>query len=502
MKKILLAGTYLIFLHVAAIAGNMDPKAPAEKNVYTSHFENVLGTSLEIKIKAASQQQADKAESAALQEIARLANLLSAYDSKSEFCKWMKTYQTAEKISPELFAVLQMFDQWKQKTGGALDASAQVISQLWKESAASQTIPTSPQLQQAVAMVQQTHWKLDEQTQTAVHLTKAPLILNSFTKSYIIQKATETAKAIPAVQAVLINIGGDMVVSGNLTEKVGIADPRADAENDAPMDQLSIQNLAVATSGNYRRGNLINGNWYSHIVDPRTGMPVSEIISATVVSPNATDAGALATAFTILSPTQSASLAATTPGTEYLLITKEGERIESNGWKWLTNPTVSTLHPLPHTADQWNPDFELVLSLELAQIPGFARRPYVAVWVEDKDKNPVRTISLWYSKDRWLHDLRAWYNACYIQYAGSANSMSTISSATRSAGKYTLKWDGKDDKGNYVKPGTYTICIEAAREHGTYQMMRQEMNFSGTPQTASLTGNVEIAGVTLVYKKK
>lgn len=502
MKKFLFTGTCFVVLHFASIAGYLPLTGPTAKNVYTSHFENVLGTSLEIKIKASSQQQADKAESAALQEITRLANLLSAYDSNSEFCKWMKTYQTAETLSPELFSVLQMYDQWKQKTGGALDAAAQVISQLWKASAASQSIPTSLQLQEAVAMVQQTHWKLDERTHTAVHLTKAPLILNSFTKSYIIQKATAIAKTIPEVQAVLINIGGDMVVSGNLTENVAIADPKADAENDAPIDELNIQNLAVATSGNYRRGNLINGSWYSHIVDPRTGMPVSDIISATVVSPEATDAGALATAFTILSPTESASLAATIPGTEYLLITKDGERIESAGWKLLANPTATKLQPLHHTADQWNPDYELVLSLELAQIPGFARRPYVAVWVEDKDKNPVRTISLWYSKDRWLHDLRAWYSACYSRYSGAANSMSTISSATRSAGKYTLKWDGKDDKGNYVKPGTYTICIEAAREHGTYQIMRQEMNFADSPQTASLTGNVEIAGVTLAYKKK
>ncbi|MDE3253105.1 MAG: FAD:protein FMN transferase, partial [Bacteroidota bacterium] len=298
MKKILFASACFVLMHFAAIAGEKHPETPAANNVYTSHFENVLGTSLEIKIKATSQQLADKAESAALQEITRLSGLLSAYDSKSEFCQWMKTYQTAETLSPELFAVLQMYDQWKTKTGGALDASAQVISQLWKESAASQTLPTSLQLQEAVSQAQQTHWKLDEKTHMAIHLTKTPLILNSFTKSFIIQQATHIAKTIPGIQAVLINIGGDMVVSGNLTEKVGIADPKADAENDAPIDQLSIQNLAVATSGNYRRGNLINGTWYSHIVDPRTGMPVSAIISATVVSPKATDAGALATAFT------------------------------------------------------------------------------------------------------------------------------------------------------------------------------------------------------------
>jgi thiamine biosynthesis lipoprotein len=90
------------------------------------------------------------------------------------------------------------------------------------------------------------------------------------------------------------------------------------------------------------------------------------------------------------------------------------------------------------------------------------------------------------------------------QFAGEANkaNVSSISSATRSAGKYSVKWDGKDDKGNYVKPGKYTLYIEAAREHGTYQIISQEMNFTGTPKQITLTGNVEIASASLDYRKK
>ncbi|MEO7531825.1 MAG: DUF2271 domain-containing protein, partial [Sediminibacterium sp.] len=156
------------------------------------------------------------------------------------------------------------------------------------------------------------------------------------------------------------------------------------------------------------------------------------------------------------------------------------------------------------TADQWNPTYELVVNFELSQMEGFAKRPYVAVWIEDKDKAPVRTVSLWFQKDRWLHDLRAWYAANGTQFTGEANkeNISSISSATRSAGKYAVKWDGKDDKGNYVKPGNYTIYIEAAREHGTYQIISQDMNFTGKAKQITLTGNVEVASASLDYRKK
>ena len=172
-----------------------------------------------------------------------------------------------------------------------------------------QRVPTNEELANAVTEAQQLHWKLDATMQTATHLSNAPLMLNSFAKSYIIKHASDAANTSANVNAVIVNIGGDMVVSGNLDETITISNPKADAENEMPIDQLVISNKAVATSGNYRRGELISGQWYSHIVDPRTGYPADNIISATVVASNATDAGALATAFNVMSPSESIKLA-------------------------------------------------------------------------------------------------------------------------------------------------------------------------------------------------
>jgi hypothetical protein len=64
-----------------------------------------------------------------------------------------------------------------------------------------------------------------------------------------------------------------------------------------------------------------------------------------------------------------------------------------------------------------------------------------------------------------------------------------------------VKWDGRDSQGKPVKPGRYAVCMEAAREHGTYQLIRQEMEFNGTAQSVPLKGNVEIAAANLEYRK-
>jgi thiamine biosynthesis lipoprotein ApbE len=472
------------------------PKKSA--HLYVSHFENVLGTSMEMKTYAVNQKDAAIAEAAATSEIARIAGILSAYDPNSEFSRWLQTNGQAVRVSPELFEVLGLFDRWRTGTNGALDASAEVITQLWKQSAAKGRIPTPGELETAVAEVRQPHWRLDSVKHTATHLDHAPLMLNSFAKSYIIQHASAAAMSSGRIDAMVLNIGGDLVVSGNLMETINISDPKADAENEVPIDRLSVGKSAVATSGNYRRGELISGHWYSHIVDPRTGLPADEVISATVVSPDATVAGALATTFNVLTPEESIELATRFPGAEYLILTRNGRRFESGGWKTLEVPGTKQ-----DVESHWNNNFELIVNLEInLQKEGFAKRPYVAVWIEDANHAPVRTIGLWHERDKYLPELKSWYLKYRGQYASDASFLGSVSSATRSAGKYSLKWDGKDDKGNEVKPGVYTVKIEAAREHGTYQLIRQEMDFNQTPQKLNLPGNVEIASASLDYRKK
>ena len=79
--------------------------------------------------------------------------------------------------------------------------------------------------------------------------------------------------------------------------------------------------------------------------------------------------------------------------------------------------------------------------------------------------------------------------------------MNSVSSATRPPGKYTFKWDGRDDFGNLVQAGKYTVMIEAVREHGSYQLMHQEIDFNGSPKQVQFPGDVEIASATLDYHK-
>src|SRR5215471_638252 len=354
------------------------------EGAFVFHHENVLGTSLELKIAATTYSAASKAEAQVLAEIDREAKVLSGYDPTSEFSQWTKTRGESVPVSEDLYEVLSRFDRYRALTGGALDAAAETVTQLWKAAAAAHRLPTQTEIDAAVAAARGQHWSLDPMRHMATHTNTAPLILNSFTKSYIAGKAADAAMASPGVGEVVVNIGGDLVIRGPRAEAVNIADPRNDAENAEPICRIRVRNLAVATSGNYRRGVQIGDKFYSHIVDPRTGQPADGILSSTVVAPDPSDAGALATAFSVLSPEESARVAKRIPGVEYLLIARDGRRITSPGWSRLGAAFApAAAEPLPQEAPgMWDPNYELTVTLELAQIGGGrVRRPYVAVWI-------------------------------------------------------------------------------------------------------------------------
>ncbi|NSW94285.1 MAG: DUF2271 domain-containing protein [Bacteroidales bacterium] len=478
--------------------------SPDLYKVYSFNYENVLGTSFMLKVSATSENEAEEAGQTALEEIDRLASILSTYDPESEFRHWQNTYNVDVPVSPELFEVLALFDQWREKTGGALNPAAAVAIDLWSQAAQKNSLPEKEKLEQAVAEMSKDHWELDYENHSARHLSTEPLVLNTFVKSFIISKASEALMDVPGIRSALINIGGDIVTAGPSEEVIKITDPLAPTENDNPAATIRIDNKAIATSGNYRRGFQIGNEWYSHIIDARTAIPSQEVISATVVADNATDAGALATAFNILSPEESVELAREMEDIEYLILTRSGRRIESDGWDKYEiqdkSVKIADRGNSMSKAENTDSEFELLIDIELARFEGRYLRPYVAVWVEDENGESIRTLALWFNNYRWLPDLRRWYakNLSRIQ---NNDFMQSVTSATRPAGKYSFKWDGKDDQGNQRNPGKYSVCIEVVREHGTYQLIRKQVELNGESQRFELPPGTEVSSAVIEYRK-
>ncbi|MEM6472510.1 MAG: DUF2271 domain-containing protein [Planctomycetota bacterium] len=134
------------------------------------------------------------------------------------------------------------------------------------------------------------------------------------------------------------------------------------------------------------------------------------------------------------------------------------------------------------------------------------RRPYLAVWLEDTDGYPVKTATLWWQTDqpgpRWHRDLTRWYrNDRMRKMVEKTDLVDGISGATRGPGDYETHFDGTDNAGKPLPPGKYTLCLEAARENGTYKIIRQPIEWGDQPiEKTDLKGNIEITKAAFEFR--
>jgi len=121
-------------------------------------------------------------------------------------------------------------------------------------------------------------------------------------------------------------------------------------------------------------------------------------------------------------------------------------------------------------------------------------RPYVAVWLEPAGGGAIRTLSLWYQVKKggnepgtkWLSDLRAWWRKGGKSLALPADG---ISGATRVPGSYAIPLPAD------LKPGAYTLNVEAARETGGREFVSLPISVPAKPARA--TGKTELGAITL-----
>ncbi|MCX7946681.1 MAG: FAD:protein FMN transferase [Hydrogenophilus sp.] len=150
----------------------------------------------------------------------------------------------------------------------------------------------------------------------------------------------------------IVNLGGNLAVSGRAGDrpwKIGIRDPFRPAEIMATL--VIDQRYAVVTSGTYERNRAIDNKIYSHILNPKSGKPTEEIVSATVLHSNAARADAAATAIVAAGAARWLEIARSMGITEALVV-------EANGRVHITAPIADRLrfrspplalirHPLP-----------------------------------------------------------------------------------------------------------------------------------------------------------
>ncbi|MBO5438957.1 MAG: FAD:protein FMN transferase [Thermoguttaceae bacterium] len=153
------------------------------------------------------------------------------------------------------------------------------------------------------------------------------LILGGSPRGYAIDEALETMRIL-GVSRALVDAGGDVGVGdpppGKKGWTIGVASIR---EGEGPTEFWTLANCGIANSGDMYQYVEIGGKRYSHIVDPKTGLGLTDRLSVSVIAPTAADADALASAFSVLGPEKGVRLAESLEGVQTLIhrLTEDGE---------------------------------------------------------------------------------------------------------------------------------------------------------------------------------
>jgi len=476
---------------IVGVAASRAEASPLSRE-FSFHYDHILGTSLDAWVNA---PDAMIVERIVLDEIERLRTVFSLYDPASELSQLNRTAGSFV-ASPDLLTVLREYAVWLQRTNGACNPRVGELVRLWKDAERSGAEPDRVDLDELAREIVGPCWRLDA---SRVHrFTDHALDLNAVAKGYILQQASAAVRKLPGVTGVLLNLGGDLCGWGDAPSFIGIQDPHQPQENAPPLTAVRLKDAAIATSGGYQRYYTFGERRYSHLIDPRTGRPADGIASATVVAPTSVIANVLATTLCVLAPDEGLRLIAATPEADCLIVTASGKQLRSAGFA--IREVAIKQEPAKPKAEAWPAEHQVTVALELPKMMGGSRyrRPYVAVWVENADGKPVRSISVWGNQIRWVPELSGWW-----KFAKSDRELvNAVCKATRAPGKYEVVWDGKDDKGNAVPQGTYTIKVEVHREHGKHVTQTGKIVCGAEAAKVTLEKNAETEDTIVEYAKK
>lgn len=262
---------------------------------FNTSIEPVLGTRVVLRIGAPDETIALQAERVALAEFARLEVMLSAYRTDSMWSQWRSG---SDVVTPELVDLLQLAQWWHRRSGGAFNPQAGVLRERWLRAVDEQLVPSRDEMATLAAPLQPLPFEVENRT---VHRLADcnHLDLHGLAKGWIVDRAAAAAMAVPGVESLVVNAGGDLLRCGAGDMVVRVEDPRDPFDNSPPMVRATLRVGGCATSSPTRRPFRIGDTAFHHVIDPRTGWPVS-CRSATVIAPDAANADAAATVASVL----------------------------------------------------------------------------------------------------------------------------------------------------------------------------------------------------------
>ena len=275
----------------------------------------------EIQLSTPDRALAERAAAAAIADVRRIEAKYSRFRDDSVTTAINRAAGRASvSIDAETAALLRYADRCYGASGGRFDVTSGVLRRAWDFKRDPPRVPSRDEID---ALLPSIGWQRVEWSNHEVRLPDAGMEIDfgGIGKEYACDRAAAICRDQGVANA-LVNLGGDVRAIGGHADgspwRIGIRHPGSE---DVAIAMVAIRDGAIATSGDYERFFDLDGRRYCHLLDPRSGMPVSCWRSASVVAPIATLAGSYATIAMLLEREAAAFLASM--GVAFLLVAQD-----------------------------------------------------------------------------------------------------------------------------------------------------------------------------------
>lgn len=303
------------------------------KQVAVKKAMNLMGTAFEITVVAPNEDIGYINIDEAVSEIKRIEKIISSWDPESETTLINKNAGIKPvKVSTELFELIERAKRISVITDGAFDITYASMDNIWKFDGSMVRMPSEDRIKESISKIGYEKIILNDDAQTVFLKEQGMKIgFGAIGKGYAADKAKQLLMS-KQVKAGLINAAGDLTTWGTKVtgEKwmIGIANPLS---KDKIFSWLPIVESSVATSGNYEKYVIFNGERYSHIIDPRTGYPTKGVKSVSIFSKDAELCDAMATAVFVMGRDTGLHFINQLGGIEAVVVDSENKIHKSSG---------------------------------------------------------------------------------------------------------------------------------------------------------------------------
>ena len=287
-----------------------------------------MGTTYNVKVVTGYFRGVSDLKEKIARRLEQINQSMSTYQKDSEISRFNRFNRVGEPfhISDDFLKVVNAANKIHRLSGGAWDGTVNPLIDLWGFGAKGRhaAVPSEAAISAILPEIGFNHIEINADGYLVKKHPAVSLDLSSIAKGFGVDAVAEVVRSDGHADF-LVEIGGEVYAAGFRQDgqpwRIGINRPRTDAPADEVYRAVSLSDQAFATSGDYRNFFEVNGVRYSHVIDPRTGYPVSNgVVSVSIITDTCMFADALATAVMVMGTEKGLALINRLKGVEGMIV--------------------------------------------------------------------------------------------------------------------------------------------------------------------------------------